>query len=255
MNENGTKSSYRRYRLPLIVLLIIGCIFIVVYNFILFRVFSTSPSMSDVPTSAAVISVTFTQPVKAVEGVELAGKSVYKDDVTVDGRTVSVKVPSGTLQEKVFTSLRFSKVSSQWFNLVLKDMVFRFKPKYVKFSDLSEDQRKASVDASNSGQSDDPFLTNEFPIRTDDYSIEASKGYSSSQIFVKITFSKDVPDYDVSDEAEGLSDSEAERLRADAFDTIKKHKGSPDEYAFVYSNQYLNDKYGNREEHEEPESR
>jgi hypothetical protein len=231
---------YKRFIAAAVALVIIV---LIILNVVIFRVTSYSPSLDNMPSAARLIRINFTQPIKSIEGVEVADEKVFPEDIKIKGNSVYITVPSKGLKDGALTSLRFTKVTSQWFNFSLGKTIQRFTPKYIPFNQLSEDQQQAIVAASNSGQSDDPFLNNNFPIRTDEYSIEATKDSSSTLILVTITFAKDIPNYDVSPQATGVSNEEAERLRDKALATIRQKGGNPDKYSITYTNLYLSEKY------------
>lgn len=232
-----------QYKKQLIICLGLITVGLLLYNVLIFRVSGTSPALSEVPSSSRLMKLTFTQPVRSIEGVEIGGKAITDEDISVDGNTVSIDIPSTSLEKDTLTSVRFSKATSAWFGLTVNDFVRQFTPRYIPFNKLSKEQQAAAVNASNSGQSNDPFLNNSFPIITDDFTIQASKGYTSDVVFVSVTFSKDIPDYDTSNQPAGMTEAEAETLRSAALDTIRKYKGKPENYAISYSNEYLNEKY------------
>lgn len=235
-------TKYKRHIIALFALVVIG---LLVYNFVFFRVSGVSPSLSNMPSSARLVRMEFTQPIKSVEGVELAGQPVFDEDIKIEGRSLLITVPVSGFEADTLTSIRFTKVTSEWFGFTISNYLKRFTPTYIPFNELSKEQQTAMITASDSNQSDDPFLNNSFPIWTDDYSIEASKDTDSSDISVVINFSKDIPDYDVSPSATGVTGEEAERLRDAALATIRDKGGDPEKYSITYGNVYLTEKYTN----------
>ncbi len=233
-------SKYKRYIIVVLSLLLLG---LLIYNVAIFRITGIDPSLSEMPSSARLIRIDFTQPIKSVEGMEIAGQSVFDESIRIDGRTMYVTVPVSGFDADKLTSIRFKTVTSKWFGLTVSDYLKRFTPRYIEYNELSDEQQAAMIQASDSYQSDDPFLNNKFPIWTDDYSIEASKDTNSSDISVVISFSDDIPDYDVSSSVSGPTGEEAERLRDAALQTIKDKGGDPEKYSITYSNTYLTEKY------------
>jgi hypothetical protein len=222
--------------------LIIG---ILIYNIAIFRVFSLSPSPDNMPSSSRLVRIDFTQPVDSIEGVEVAGSVIDDDQIEIDGRSVRIVLRGEAFEEGKMTSVRFEKATSKWFGLTVSGYLQRFTPKYVPFNKLSDEQQKAAISSSDSAQSNDPFLNNDFPIRTDEYSIDATKDDTSSDISVVITFAKDIPDYDISPTAVGVSNQEAERLRDEALKKIRELGGKPENYSITYTNPYLSEQYTN----------
>jgi hypothetical protein len=214
-----------KYRAAVIGFIALIAVALLIFNVLIFRVYEYEPDQNNVPTSARIIRVGFTQPIK------------------LDGRSVIITLTEN-LTDGRLTTLELKDIDSQWFGASIKTVTTQFTPKYIPYDRLSDEQKRAAVSASDSDQSDDPFLNNSFPLRGEGYSIEASKATAGTQIFVSVTFYKDIPDYDVSETAVGMSDQEAEAARTKALKTIKDKGGSPDKYVIRYSNSYLNQKYG-----------
>lgn len=213
------------------------------YDNLTFRAKSTSPDMRNMPTSTAYIEVSFSQPIKSIESVSLNDDVVPKDNISLHGKNIKINVDDGILEEDVNYSLKLSGIRSGWFNNSIDNLSYDFVPHYVDYDSLSSDQRSALSNKSSSGQIDDPFLNNSFPIITDDYQIEAKNAGDGKTIYVYVTFLKEIPDYDNGGTLKQLPNSEADSLRDKALDTIKQNKGNPQKYKIIYSNKYLNDKY------------
>lgn len=218
---------------------------LLIYNVAVFRVFSLSPSPDNMPSSTRLIRIDFTQPVDSIEGVEVANTLIEDDQIEIKGRSVLISLEGEAFEEGEVTSVRFEKATSKWFGFTISGYLQRFIPKYIPFNELSEEQQQAAIDSSDSAQSNDPFLSNNFPIRTDDYSITATKDDTSADISVVIMFAKDIPDYDVSPNAVGVSNEEAERLRDEALKKIRELGGTPEDYSITYTNPYLSEQYTN----------
>jgi hypothetical protein len=232
-----------KYRAAVIGFIALIAVALLIFNVLIFRVYEYEPDQNNVPTSARIIRVGFTQPIKQIGTITLDGAEVNQEQIELDGRSVIITLTEN-LTDGRLTTLELKDIDSQWFGASIKTVTTQFTPKYIPYDRLSDEQKRAAVSASDSDQSDDPFLNNSFPLRGEGYSIEASKATAGTQIFVSVTFYKDIPDYDVSETAVGMSDQEAEAARTKALKTIKDKGGSPDKYVIRYSNSYLNQKYG-----------
>lgn len=245
MNIESVTSILAANKRRIIVAVGLVLVGIFVYNVAVFRVFGLSPSPDNMPSSSRLIKIDFTQPIDSIEGVEVAGDIIENDQISIKGRSVSINLRGDSFEEGKMTSIRFEKATSKWLGLTVTGYLQRFTPKYIPFNELSKEQQQAAVASSDSAQSNDPFLNNNFPIRTDDYSIDASKDDTTSDVSVVVTFAKDIPDYDVSPNATGVSNEEAERLRDEVLRKIRELGGTPEKYSITYTNPYLSEQYTN----------
>jgi hypothetical protein len=230
------------HRRNIIVGLFLLCLFATIAYFAIFRVLSTSPNFMSFPTSTTFIDISLSQPVESVKSVQLNNNTISPQNIHISGFSVRIEV-NEDFQEGRSYQLSITGMKSKWLSFAEISYNREFTPTVVNFSQLSKEQQKILTDKSNSNQSNDPFLNNKFPIARDDFTIEASKGDSTTQLFVHITLTKDIPDYDVSETPIGVTNSEAEKIRNEALKLIKLLGGTPDKYYITYSNQYLTDKY------------
>lgn len=219
-----------------VIILLIGGFF--AYDNLVFRLKSTSPDASEVATSASFIDFNFSQPIKSIQKVEFNDKNAnYK----IDGKTVRVTVPR--LNSDTDDNITLTGLESKWFNNQINTVSLEFTPYYIPYDQLSKEEQQVSINKSNSGQINDKFLKNQFPVITDNYKMEVSNLGDSKTIVVTITFFDEIPNYDKGGEVSQLSDKKAEKLRTKVFDKIRKLGGTPDKYLIYYSNNYLTDKY------------
>lgn len=223
-------------------LLAIALVSWLLYDNLVFRFKSTSPDLSSVATSSVHIKACVSQPIKTVGEVSFNNTPLDSSDFTVEGRCI--KIPLEDLSEKQVYTVKIERVESKWFANKIPEVSFSFTPRYIEFSRLSTDQQKAQINASNSNQIDDPFLNNTFPIITDTFVLEIENGGDGKTVFLDVTILSEVPDYDNGGKITRVSDSEAEKVRADVVKLIKDRGGSIDKYFVTYSNSYLNEKYG-----------
>ena len=125
------------------------------------------------------------------------------------------------------------------------DYTYSFTAKYMNFSDVPEDIQKASIEKSSSGQIDDPFFNNYFPMQTSDFVIEHpfNETDMDAKKVLYVTFLKEVMNYDTGTK-NTLPDNEAEALRTKVLQYIKEKGGTPENYMIMYENEYLTGKYG-----------
>lgn len=229
-------------RRKLLVLSIVGIVLLIggyiTYDKLVFRLKSTSPDTSQVATVSVFIKLNFSQPIKSVGKIELDSNPV---DFTIDGSSVKVILPD-LIEDKLY-KLTFSDINSNWFNKKIPNKSISFTPIYKDYESLSDEQKNALISESSSGQINDPFLNNGFPILTDGFKLDVSNLGDGKSIVVNVTFLKEIPDYDNGGRITQLSKSEADKLRDEVYKKIKSLNGSPDKYLIYYSNNYLNAKY------------
>ena len=233
-----TKIHIRR----IVIGLLLICFIATLTHFAFFRVLSTSPDINRLPTSTTFIDVSLSQPVESIEVIQINDTVINKEDIKISGFTIRINVDEEFKEGEKY-KLSVSGIESKWFNFMKTSYIKDFTPTIVDFSRLSKEQQKILTDKSNSNQSNDPFLNNKFPIARDNFTIEASKGDSTTQVFLHITLTKDIPDYDVSETPAPVTNSDAEKIRNEAFKLIESLGGKPNNYYITYSNQYLTDKY------------
>jgi hypothetical protein len=238
---NNSIVTRRNILLTLVIIVIIIVIGIALDNGI-FRLKSTNPSLNNIATSSAEISFTFSQPIKSIGSIEIDGTVI--PNTSVKGNTIRIPLATVGIEDGINYSVELTDIHSYWFNATIKNINSVFKARYVEFDKLSNEQQKYQVDNSNSGQVNDPFLDNIFPILKEKYQIEATNVEDGEHVSLYVTFFDEVPDYDNNGAAIQLSNDTAEQYRREVLTTIKDNKGEPDKYQISYSNIYLNTKYG-----------
>lgn len=225
-----------------VVVLLTVTVSMVLVDIFPFRLKSTSPQLSEVATSSSDIDFTFSQPVKSVEEVYINSSPIY--NFSINEKVVKVPLLDiGLVKNKVY-SIELKGINSTWFSGVIEKLNYTFTPKYIDFNKLSVDEQRRQIEHSNSGQINDPFLNNVFPIIAKDYQIEVVNTGDGETFYLNITFLAEVPDYDKGGVSKQIPNDLAERYKNEVFDIIRKNKGIPENYIIFYSNKYLNDKYG-----------
>lgn len=231
-----------------IILLLIFALFFI--DKLIFRQTSTDPDLNNVPTSATSIRIYFSQPIKSVGDVYINSNAI--GDYSLEGSVLDISLQGTTLVEDNEYEITINDITSQWFNQKIDTVTKSFTVKYVDFNEQSTQQKKDQVDKSNSGQINDPFLNNPFPIVDDKnrYMIDIVNTGNTDTVQVSLTFLEEVPDYDNGGAVSQISDDQAELYRKSAFEKIKQLGGTPDNYIFLYSNRYLSDKYSEDSYHD-----
>lgn len=223
-------------------LLLVIVVFIVVYSMFPFRLKSISPPLNSVATSSISLDFTFSQPIESVGEVLIDGAVVH--NTVIDKSTVKISLLETELVKNIGYDIELNNIKSQWFESSIEELEFTFTPQYIDFNQLSVDEQKRQIQHSNSGQINDPFLNNVFPIITKDYQIEVVNTGDGETFYIDVTFLVEVPDYDKGGVSKQISNDLAEKYRNEVIDVIRKNKGTPEDYVIIYSNNYLNDKYG-----------
>lgn len=226
--------------LSCIVLVVLLMVF-VLYDNLYFRLKSTTPPMGQFADSSVQISYHFSQPIKSVGAVKINNNTV--NDVVIDGSVVTVPLEFD-LEKDVKYSIEIQSIESDWFGNKIELIKRSFTPQYIDFNKLSDEERKVQVDASNSGQVDDPFIDdNVFPIFNGRWQIDATVITDNRSVVLNVKFFEEVPDYDNGGASQQVSNEVAEKYRKQVLNEIKKRGADPKDYTIVYSNQYLHEKY------------
>lgn len=244
MGGYSVQSYITKKNVMLVLIGIVGLIFIfVVYDNLHFRLRSTSPSLNNVATSSVEIIYNFSQPIESIQSVTFNGKDVT-NDISINNKSVSIPLDTSLSDESTYEIVLHS-VISQWFNNKINSIEREFTPKYIDFNKLSEEQQKAQINASNSGQVNDRFIDdNTFPILTKEWQIEATVVQSDRVAILTVKFLDEIPDYDNGGATVQLPNDVAEKYRQEVIDEIKDRGGNPEDYTIVYeTNKYLNEKY------------
>lgn len=212
------------------------------YDRLVFRLTTTSPDLDRVATSSSKIIFRFSQPIKSVETVTINNTVVNQ---TVNGKEITIPLALGVLSKDEVLDISMKNIESEQFNNKIDQIDRQVIVKYIEFDELSDEQRKISIQESNSGQVDDPFMDNAFPLLDEKYrfQIDANTAGFTDTVNVTITFLDEAPDYDNGGKVTQLPNDTAEEYRKSAFELIRRHKGDPDHYDITYSNDYLNNKY------------
>lgn len=214
------------------------------YDNLLFRLKSTTPASNEVATISPYVDFYFSQPIERVGEVSFSlNENKFPVDYTIEDRRVRVILPQNLAAELDY-KLQLSNIQSGWFGNKITNETFAFTPIQQDFASLPADQRQELINQTNSGQINDPFLNNIFPI-TDGESlmIKATNGGDGKTVFIDITFYAEIRDADTG-VATQLPNDKAEELRAKALELIKQKGGKRfDNYFITYSNDYLNQKY------------
>jgi hypothetical protein len=222
----------------------------IAYDNLHFHVKSTSPDVNSVATSTIELQYHFSQPVKAVESVVINDTDVTSS-VTINNKTINI--PLSDLDSETTYSVTLKAVQSEWFNAKINSTTDSFVPKYIDFKDLPDEQQQRQISASNSGQVDDPFVSdNVFPIFNQRWQIEATVIPSDRTTVLTVKFFSEVPDYDNGGAVTQVSNDTAEQYRNEVLAEIKERGGDPDDYRIIYqTNKYLYEKYSTQSHYHE----
>lgn len=225
------------------VIVILSVLAFLFYHFFIFHLTKTSPSSREFPSFARYVDFYFSHPIKSVGSVHLNGEQVY-GQVQIKGNWARYSHIESFPVDAIST-LKLNEVTSTGGERI--DVEFRFTPRYIEFNDLPEDVRRQSIEKASSGQKDDPFFNNYFPMIEDEFQIEYRQNPVTLESVLYVTFLAEVYDYDTGQQIR-LPDTEAERLRDTVFAHIRNQGGTPEKYDIHYDNIYLEVKYGEGEE-------
>lgn len=229
--------------ISMVVIILVTLLGFVLYDKLVFRVLKTSPQADVFPTSAPYIDIYLSKPVTSVESYTLndtTGNGTFK----FEDKRLRFEYNDSFQKGKTYT-FALRGITSKSGDKI--NFTYTFNPEYIEFNKLPEDIKQASIEKSSSGQIDDPFFNNQFPIHGSGFNIDRSSESGTSEKILLVTFLIEVYDYDTNTQTK-LSDQEAEAMRTKVFDYIKSLDGKPDEYEIHYSNQYLEEKY-NKDAH------
>lgn len=217
----------------------------VLYNVLVFRVTSTTPNPNKFPEIAPYIDIYFSKPIKEVEGYTLNDQQ-SPGTLTIEDKKLRFTYNSSYIANTDYT-LSLKGITSTSGDRM--DYIYAFTALYMNFADVPKEIQQASIDESSSGQIDDPFFNNYFPMQTSDFMIEHPRNLESSEELLVVTFLKEVYNYDTNTRVT-VPDSEAEGLRQKVLDYIKSRGGEPDKYHISYDNEYLENKYSKEHSHD-----
>lgn len=238
----------RNFLLVFIVFVTLTLLF-VLYDNLHFRLKDTSPSLKNVATSSVEIRFHFSQPIKSVKSITFNDSDVTSS-VLIDNKTVTVPIDISLSKSSTY-KIVLKSIDSEWFSNKIDTVERSFTPKYIDFNKLSDEEQKAQIDASNSGQVDDKFVDeNVFPIFNDRWQIEATVIPTDRVTVLQVSFLEEIPDYDNGGVIEQVSDDTADKYEQEIHAEIKKRGGNPNDYSIVYkTNKYLSDKYSDADTH------
>lgn len=236
----------RQNLLRAVVAIIVVILAFVCYDNLLFRLKDTSPSLSKMPDSSTEIRFHFSQPVASVGDASI---NDIDTKVVIKGRTVIFPL-GGLIESDTTYSVVLSDIKSQWFGNSMDSINKSFTPEYVAFNELTDEDKQAQINESNSGQVDDAFISNSvFPIFNERWQIDATIVTERREAFLNVKFFEEIPDYDNNAVVKRVSDETAEKYRQEVLSEIKKRDGNPDDYEIFYDNPYLSNKYRVSESH------
>lgn len=223
-----------------IVILFTIIIGVVIYYSSTLRLESTDPPLDKVATSTSKIKFTFSQPLTSIESIKVDDTEL--SDIEINDNSALVSLNAISLVKDRDYTLTLTGVKS--INKEITNLTLKMTAKYVDFNELSDEQQKIQVDQSDSGQVNDPFLNNYFPIVREGFEVSRATTYGDGRVFVFIQLYGDMPDYDNGGELRQVPDELAETYRTQALELIEDSDGTPDKYIIEYSNTYLMSKYG-----------
>lgn len=236
--------QYLTKRNILIAVGVVGSLILIgiLYEVLHFHVRSTTPSLNRVATATSEITYKLSQPIRSVGKVTFNSADIT-ESIQIDGNELTL--PIDELEKDRTYTVTISNLQSDWLNNQIITIDSEFTPEYVDFNDLSEDQQKAQVDNSHSGQVDDDFISdNNFPIFNRRWQLEATVVNTDRTVILTVSFFEEVPDYDNGGAVSQVSNETAEQYRNEVLKEIKDRGGNPEDYTIVYkTNRYLNEKY------------
>ena len=228
--------------IALVATLLLLTVSFIAFDILSFRLKSTTPDRLAVATITPYVEFTFSQPIDSVREVTLVtGDSTVELERDINDKTIKTKF-EGTLVENAVYNLTLKDVRSKWFDGVIPEVTYTFVPTYRDFNTIPEEQRQELNRPSNSGQINDPFLNNQFPLATDEFYVDVNRYEGEQKLNVEVVILAEVYSPDTGTQAQ-VSDEKAEELHTKALEFIKKHGGKPENYIISYSNAYLNKKY------------
>lgn len=205
---------------------------------LMLRLTATNPTSDKVSTVAPFIDFYFNHNIEKIDSAKLDNNKI---DTKITNNQIRIMLPKD-LSSQSEHAITIQGVKSSFRSI--GSVTFKFTPKYIEYKELPEDTRKYLTNESNSGQIDDPFLDNAFPITpvTEDFTIDFTTNNYTNRAEITVSFLAEAPN-DETGETPQLSNEEAERMRTRLLDYIKSQQGKPENYDITYSNLYLNKKY------------
>ncbi|MFZ2494384.1 MAG: hypothetical protein WAW60_01250 [Candidatus Saccharimonadales bacterium] len=208
------------------------------YSALSFDLVSTDPIPTAVDMNVVYIGFIFSKKIESVGSYSINDEQFGRLSIT--GNEIRF-YPNAVLNNNKDYLLKLQKIKGAN-GRVINEISYKFKPRYVKFSEQSSAQKAAGIKQSNSNEPDDSFFSLYFPIYTDDFSIDSRNYQTGNTPTVTITLLKETYNYDTHSRYQ-YPPEEAEKQRTKALDYIKSKGGKPNNYNIVWSNDYLNSKY------------
>lgn len=244
---NNDQLFTKRNLIIIITVIFCGALIFVAYDNLYFRLKSTDPSLSAIPTSGRSIRYEFSQPIKGVGDILIDDEEVT--GVTVDNNVITIPFNRVFKQDSKHT-IEITSIESKWFNNKINQINRTFTAQYIDFNALSKTEQNAQISDSNSGQVDDSFISEHvFPIFNERWQIDATVITDNRSVVLNVKFFSEVPNYDNNGAIKRVSDTTAENYRKEVLDKIKQEGGNPDTYTIIYDNPYLYKKYSENESH------
>ena len=217
---------------------VIIVIIAVAYHLIFFRHTGTRPTSNEHPSFVRYVEFSFSHNVESVDKLTLDNEDL-PGEVKIDGKKIRYTHNDLFVIDTEHT-LRLTGVKST--SGMKIDVTHSFTPTYIDFEDIPEDLREESIQKSSSGQIDDPFFNNYFPMQTSKFQIENPRSDPSETKGLYVTFMEEVFNYDTNTK-QTLPNPEAEKLREEVYIYIRDRGGKPEQYSIHYDNEYLENKY------------
>lgn len=211
------------------------------YDWSFLRITHTTPS-GNIPTSTPYIALSFNDEISSADSATFDAKNA---EFTVSGNTITITRPDGVLENDRRYTIEIKGIKTKR-KQTSGTIQFSFTARYVAFDKQPEDIQKASIQKSDSGQVSDPFFLLPSPIGTTEglpFFITTNTGQHVDKPYVEITFLAEVRDFSTGQKPQ-VSDQRAEELYTQSLDYIRSLDGTPEKYTLHFSNEYLNQKYG-----------
>lgn len=239
----------KQLKLTLLVIGLVFSFFIICVSFftLSFRVTKTTPDSNLFPTVTPWIDIYASKDIEKVERIILNDKDI-SEFTSIEGNRIRVS-NEVLFQEDKHYFLKLLNITAK--NGKKIQYTYNFTPVNMPFSQLPEEVKQATIQKSSSGQVNDPFFNNSFPLIDSDYEFEVDVIRTDGALRgkqLKVIFLSEVFDYDTNSK-QSLPDDQAEQLRTKVLKYIESRGGKPNEYEIHYENTYLETKYNDEHTH------
>lgn len=171
VNQLTNQSFKKRWGIILLIVLVVGLVFLI-YKGIRFDVASTDPSNSQMTTWAPYFKVTFTRKLSN-QGLSISTdpkQIIYDNQYYVSGNTLTINLNVPLNPNQTYT-ITINNIKDTY-GANIKNKKFVFKPKYITFSQLTNDNQQEALTLRNQASPvyKDPILTH-LPYYTLSYSL------------------------------------------------------------------------------------